>query len=235
MLAERGPDALYGGRIAEAIAAATWLEEQDLADYRPRWIEPLRGRYRGVEVTELPPPTQGVVALEGLALLEPLEPTLANQVTAVARALEDGFAHVRDGADVSRLLAGSTTYLCAVDGDRTAVSLIQSLFDPFGSRVVAPGTGVLLQNRGAGFAVSGRVEPGRRPYHTIIPGMLFRDGALIGPFGIHGGLIQAQAHVQFVSAVVDGGLDPQAALERGRFKVDGQARRAGGEPGRARR
>jgi gamma-glutamyltranspeptidase/glutathione hydrolase len=221
-IAEHGPEAFYGGRVAEAIASATWLEESDLAGFRPRWVEPLRASYRGVEVTEMPPPTQGVVALEGLKLLEPLEPTLENQVRSVARALEDGFANVRDGADVSALLAGSTTYLCAVDGDRTAISLIQSLFDPFGSRVVAPGTGVLLQNRGAGFAVSGRVEPGRRPYHTIIPGMLFRDGSLVGPFGIHGGLIQAQAHVQFVSAVVDDGLDPQAALERGRFKVDGK-------------
>ena len=82
LLAEQGPAAVYGGRVAEAIAAATWLEEDDLARYRARWVEPLRGSYRGVEVTELPPPTQGVVALEGLALLEALEPTLANQVPA---------------------------------------------------------------------------------------------------------------------------------------------------------
>jgi gamma-glutamyltranspeptidase/glutathione hydrolase len=220
LVAEHGPEALYAGRVAEAITSVSWLEEDDLAAYRARWVEPLRAMYRGVEVTELPPPTQGVVALEGLGLLEPLEPTLANQVTCVRRALADGYANVRDGADVSALLGGSTTYLCAVDADRMAVSFIQSLYDPFGSGVVAPGTGILLQNRGAGFAISGRVEPGRRPYHTIIPGMLFRDGALLGPFGIHGGLIQAQAHVQFVSAVVDDGLDPQAALERPRFRVD---------------
>ncbi len=220
LVAEEGPDAVYSGRIAEAITAVSWLEEEDLAAYRPRWVEPLRRSYRGVEVTELPPPTQGVVALEGLALLESLEPTLENQVACVRRALADGFVHVRDGADVAALLAGSTTYLCAVDGDRMAVSFIQSLFDPFGSGVVAPGTGILLQNRGAGFAIAGNVEPGRRPYHTIIPGMLFSSGELLGPFGIHGGLIQAQAHVQFVSAIVDEGLDPQAALERPRFRVD---------------
>ena len=58
------------------------------------------------------------------------------------------------------------------------------------------------------------MEPGRRPYHTIIPGMLFRDGELLGPFGVMGGFIQAQAHVQLVSAIVDDGLDPQAALDR---------------------
>ena len=114
-------------------------------------------------------------------------------------------------------------YLCAVDRDRMAVSLIQSLFDPFGSGVVAPGTGVVLQNRGALFSVTGAVEAGRRPYHTIIPGMLFRDGELLGPFGVMGGMIQAQAHVQLVSAMVDDGLDPQAALDRPRFRVDGEA------------
>jgi gamma-glutamyltranspeptidase/glutathione hydrolase len=87
--------------------------------------------------------------------------------------------------------------------------------------VVAPGTGVVLQNRGACFAVSGRVEPGRRPYHTIIPGVLLREGELLGPFGVMGGFIQAQAHVQLVSALVDDGLDPQAALDRPRFCVQG--------------
>jgi gamma-glutamyltranspeptidase/glutathione hydrolase len=102
-----------------------------------------------------------------------------------------------------------------------AVSFIQSLYESFGSLVVAPGTGVVLQNRGACFAVSGSVEPGRRPYHTIIPGMLLREGALLGPFGNMGGFIQAQAHLQLVSSLVDDGLDPQAALDRPRFRVDG--------------
>ena len=79
-----------------------------------------------------------------------------------------------------------------------------------------------LQNRGACFSVGGAVEPGRRPYHTIIPGMLVRDAAVVGPFGIMGGFIQAQAHAQFVHSVVDHGLDPQAALDAPRFRVDGE-------------
>jgi gamma-glutamyltranspeptidase / glutathione hydrolase len=108
-----------------------------------------------------------------------------------------------------------------VDGDGTAVSFIQSLFGNFGAGIVAPGTGIVLQNRGACFAVSGRVEPGRRPYHTIIPGMLLQDGALAGPFGVMGGFIQAQAHMQLVSGLVDRGLDPQAALDEPRFRVEG--------------
>jgi gamma-glutamyltranspeptidase/glutathione hydrolase len=87
---------------------------------------------------------------------------------------------------------------------------------------VAPETGVVLQNRGACFSVQGHVEPGRRPYHTIIPGMLLRDGELLGPFGNMGGFIQAQAHMQVVSNLVDEALDPQAALDRPRFRVEGE-------------
>ena len=195
-IAERRPGrASTEGRVAAAIASASWLEEDDLAGFAPRWVEPLRLTYRGTEVVELPPPTQGVVALEALGLLERSSPSLASRIRCVKLALEDGLARVRDGADVSELIdpgyldrrrsgveapvaepPGGTVYLCAVDEDRMAVSFIQSLYEAFGSGVVAPGTGVALQNRGACFAVSGAVEPGTRPYHTIIPGMLLRDG-----------------------------------------------------------
>jgi len=237
-----GAQAFYGGAVGSAIAAASWLEESDLLRFRPRWVEPLRLAYRGHEVVELPPPTQGVAALRGLGLLALGEPDLASQVACMQLALEDASERVRDGAEVSDLLepgslarrraeapppagepAGGTVYLCAVDADRMAVSFIQSLYEPFGSGVVAPGTGVVLQNRGACFAVGGRVEPGRRPYHTIIPGLLLRDGALAGPFGVMGGFVQAQAHLQLVSALVDESLDPQAALDRPRFRVEGDA------------
>ncbi len=70
---------------------------------------------------------------------------------------------------------------------------------------------------------------GARPYHTIIPGMLARDGATVGPFGVMGGFIQAQAHMQLVSALVDDGLDPQAALDQPRFRIESGAVRL--EPG----
>jgi gamma-glutamyltranspeptidase/glutathione hydrolase len=241
-IATAGPDAFYRGRVARAIVASSWLDEDDLASFCPRWVEPLLLSYRGTVVAELPPPTQGVAALEALGLLEGLEPTLPNRVRCARLALEDGLARVRDGADVHDLLEagyldrrrvareapateprGGTVYLCAVDADRMAVSFIQSLYYGFGSGVVAPGTGVVLQNRGACFSVAGRVEPGRRPYHTIIPGMLLRDGDLLGPFGNMGGFIQAQAHMQVVSNLVDLELDPQAALDRPRFRVDGDA------------
>jgi gamma-glutamyltranspeptidase/glutathione hydrolase len=80
-----------------------------------------------------------------------------------------------------------------------------------------------LNNRAACFAVEGEVRPGRRPYHTTIPGMLLADGRLKGPFGVVGGFLQAQAHVQLVSSLVDDGLDPQAALDRPRFRVEDSA------------
>ncbi len=240
-IASEGPPAFYEGDVARAIASVTWLEEEDLAGYEAGWVKPLSIPYRGHTVLELPPPTQGVAALEGLGLLERSSPSLASQIRCMQLALEDAFARVRDGADVSDLLepafldrrraessaavaepAGGTVYLCACDSDRMAVSFIQSNYMGFGSGLCAPGTGVALQNRGAGFSVSGAVEPGRRPYHTIIPGMLLRDGALAGPFGVMGGFLQAQAHLQLVSAIVDDGLDPQVALERPRFMVDGE-------------
>lgn len=238
LIAEEGPPAIYEGKVAREIARASWLEEDDLARYQARWVEPLGIRYRDVTVLELPPPTQGVAALEGLGLLDLGEATLANQIECVRLALADAFTHVRDGADASGLLEaeflarrrgesvasvaeplGGTVYLCVVDEDGMAVSFIQSLYDHFGSGLVASGTGIVLQNRGACFDLYGRVEPGRRPFHTIIPGLLLRDGGLLGPFGVMGTFMQAQGHVQLVSSLVDEGLDPQAAIDRPRFRV----------------
>jgi gamma-glutamyltranspeptidase / glutathione hydrolase len=239
-IGEHGPDEMYRGATAEAIVSSSWLEAEDLAGFEPRWVEPLSHAYRGVTVHELPPPTQGVAALEALAILGDEQATLRRQVTAVSLALEDALRSVRDGADVTPLLSaahvaarrramapmisepgGGTVYLCAVDGDGNAVSLIQSLFESFGSGVSAGSTGVVLHNRGACFAVEGRVVPGRRPYHTLIPGLLMNGGGLVGPFGVMGGFIQAQAHFQFVVELVENGFDPQAALDRARFRIDG--------------
>jgi gamma-glutamyltranspeptidase/glutathione hydrolase len=115
---------------------------------------------------------------------------------------------------------GDTVYLSAIDRDGNIVSLIQSIFQGFGSGLVAPGTGFALQNRGALFTLEPEhpnvLAPGKRPLHTIIPGFMRRGDVRIG-FGIMGGFNQAQAHAQFVANVVDFGLDIQQALEAGRF------------------
>ena len=238
-IASDGPASFYTGPPAEAIADATWLTPEDLAEYTPRWTAPLVGRYRGVEVAELPPPTQGVAVLEALAILGDEDPALPGLVRAVGLALEDALRTVRDGADVGHLLvaehvearrselpgsvaepAGGTVCVCAVDGDRMAVSLLQSLYDAFGSGVVAGSSGIVLNNRAAGFAVQGTVIGGTRPYHTLIPGMLTRGPELVGPFGLMGGFIQAQSHVQFLTRLVPDG-DPQVAIDHGRFRIDG--------------
>ena len=242
-IATDGPDVLYAGVLGEEVCALTSLEESDLREYRAQWVEPLSTTFRGVCVAELPPPTQGVVGLETLALLEPLPAVaLPDLVKAAQLSLEDGLAHVRDGADVSFLLdpehlarrwsgragpllepAGGTVYVCAVDDNRMAVSLIQSLYFAFGSRISVADSAVVLQNRGAGFAVNGEVVPGRRPYHTIIPGMLLGEDGLLGPFGCVGGFMQAQGHAQIVVNLFDGdGQDPQAALDAPRFRIEGE-------------
>ena len=115
---------------------------------------------------------------------------------------------------------GDTIYLSVIDRDGNIVSLIQSLYSSFGSGVVAPGTGVMLHNRGGLFTLEdghpNQIAPRKRPLHTIIPAFMEKGDVKIG-FGIMGGFNQAQAHAQFVSDIVDFGLDVQEALEVGRF------------------
>jgi gamma-glutamyltranspeptidase/glutathione hydrolase len=121
---------------------------------------------------------------------------------------------------VAGLTGSETIYLSVVDKDGNIVSLIQSIYSEFGSGLTAPGTGVLLHNRGSLFSLdpaSVNVLAGRkRPLHTIIPAFMEKDGTRIG-FGIMGGWNQSQAHAQFVSNIADFGMTIQQALEAGRF------------------
>jgi gamma-glutamyltranspeptidase/glutathione hydrolase len=132
-------------------------------------------------------------------------------------------------------LGHDTVYLATADGEGNAVSFINSLYMGFGSGLVAPGTGIKLQNRGHLFSLDPEhpncYEPKKLPFHTIIPGALYRDKELMGVFGIMGGAHQAQAHAQFVSNLVDHGMSPQEALDHPRFDHDHATNKVGLENG----
>lgn len=121
---------------------------------------------------------------------------------------------------------GGTVYLCTADADGMMVSLMQSNYSGwllgFGSGVVVPGTGIALHSRAGGFSLDpghpNVIAPGKRPFHTLAPSFLSRDGKAIGPFGIMGGPVQPQGHVQFMVNQIDHGLNPQAVIDAPRFQ-----------------
>ena len=177
--------------------------------------------------------------------------TCHRQLEAIKMAFADAFRYVTDPADMEldwqRLLdpvygaqraremgdrarvwshgippKSGTVYLCCADGEGNMVSYIQSNYMGFGSGIVAEGTGIALQNRGADFSLDPRdanfLKPGKRSYHTIIPGFLMKDGLPVGPFGVMGAYMQPQGHVQVVMNYVDFRLDPQQALDAPRWQ-----------------
>ncbi|HEX3244792.1 MAG TPA: gamma-glutamyltransferase, partial [Chloroflexota bacterium] len=128
-------------------------------------------------------------------------------------------------SSVHRGALGDTIYLCAVDRDGMAVSLIQSLYYGFGSRVMAPGTGLMLHNRGASFRLEpghpNRLEGGKRPMHTLIPALATRGGESAFVFGTRGADGQPQTQFQVISNIVDHGFNPQEAVEAPRWCMGG--------------
>jgi len=123
-------------------------------------------------------------------------------------------------------LGEDTTYLCAVDAEGNGCSFINSLYMGFGSGVVAPGTGVCLQNRGFSFRLDpshpNGLAPGKRPMHTIIPGLATQEGALWAVFGNMGGPMQPQGHAQVLSNLIDHSMSAQEAVDHPRhLHLDG--------------
>jgi gamma-glutamyltranspeptidase/glutathione hydrolase len=279
-LARNGRDAFYRGSIAKAIAADMkrrngLLTEADLSAHRSDWIEPISTTYRGYQVLELPPNTQGIAALEMLNILEGFDlralghnsaAYLHHLVEAKRIAFADRDAWLADydavpQAALKRMLSkeyaaerrreidaeraareyksfslpgsnpgieehpdahGDTIYLTAADRDGNVVSLIQSIYESFGAGIVAGDTGIVLHNRGSLFSLRAGhpnlLAPGRRPFHTLVPAMVLRDGRPWLSFGVMGGDMQPQGHVQVLLNLIDFGMNVQEAGEAPRFR-----------------
>ena len=266
MLAEKGRDAYYQGPIADAIvrfskANGGFFAAEDFARHHSTWDAPISTDYHGYRLWELPPPGQGLAALQLMNLLEnfdlkalgrespdfwhimveakklafadraryyadpafasvPVEQLLSKAYAKKRAALIDmqHAAQTDAAGDVAALNRKETTYLCTADESGLMVSLIQSNYTGFGSGYVVPELGFGLQNRGACFSLQpghpNRLEPGKRPFHTIIPAFLTKDGQPLMAFGLMGGDMQPQGHAQVLVNLIDLGMNLQEAGTR---------------------
>ena len=281
VIAKEGRDAFYKGSIAKAIAddmqrRKGLLTAKDLADHHADWVEPLSTTYRGYQVLELPPNTQGIAALETLNILEGFDlKSLGHNsaeylhllVEAKKIAFADRGAWIGDPSTtpakaVQQMLSkeyaaerrkeinrdkaaadykplsidgrttpsggeeptgrGDTIYMTAADSEGNVISLIQSIYETFGSGIVAGNTGIVLHNRANLFTLDeghpNTLAPGKRPFHTLVPAMVMKDGLPWVSFGVMGGDMQAQGHVQVLLNLVEFGMNIQDAGEAARFR-----------------
>ncbi len=280
MIADGGPDVFYKGEIADAMVR--FSEENgglfthlDFKQHSSTWVEPISANYRGYQILELPPNSQGLAALEALNILaqEDLRSMGHNsadavhlQLEAIKLALHDCKQHVTDPEFVQipverllsreyargqrarislaaamqrpslgRLVAGDTAYVAAADAEGNVVSLIGSLFIPWGCGLTAGDTGILLQNRGCSFSLDPEhvnvIAPHKRTRHTLSPALMFYKGRPLIAFGFVGGDMQVQCHVQFVSNLVDFDMNIQDAIDAPRWRYEGEAARIALERG----
>ncbi len=279
LLAEKGRDGFYKGKIAKTIDAYMKriggpLRHDDFASHTSEWVEPQSVNYRGYDVWELPPNGQGIAALQMLNLLEGFDmkgagfmsaKSLHLQIEAKRLAFEDRAKFYADpdfaAAPVKALLSddyadqrralinpnkamvdvgpgdpaaiedGDTTYLTVADKDGMMVSLIQSNYRGMGSGLVPDGLGFMLQDRGQLFSLeeghANIYAPGKRPFHTIIPAFITKDGKPWLSFGLMGGAMQPQGHVQIVLNMIDYGLNVQAAGDAARWRHAGSTQPTG--------
>lgn len=174
--------------------------------------------HKAIEATKLAlSHAQRYLADEG-AMVHSLENFLEDFPQKAAEVLNDK-ASIPEDFD---LFKDNTVYLCAADGEGNMVSLIQSNYMGFGSGVVLPNWGIALQNRGCNFshdpASPNGLAPGKRPYHTIIPGFIEKPGVFRGPFGVMGGFMQPQGQIQVLMNLIEEGLNPQSAIDKPRWQ-----------------
>ncbi len=269
LLAEKGRDAFYKGEIADKVdafmrSAGGWLRKEDFARHKSDWVEPVGVNYRGYDVFELPPNSQGIAALQMLNLLEaydlkamgwnspealhllieakklafedrakfyadpdfskiPLRWLVSKEYAAERRKLIDPKrAARRVDAGNPKLNEGDTIYMTVADRDGSMISLIQSNYRGMGSGIVTPGTGFGFQDRGEMFTFekghANVYAPGKRPFQTIIPAFVMKDGKPWMSFGVMGGAMQPQGHVQILCNIIDWGMDLQAAGDAARWQ-----------------
>ncbi|MFO0815564.1 MAG: gamma-glutamyltransferase [Gemmatales bacterium] len=274
LIAEKGRDAFYKGPISAKIvkcsqAVGGLFSQKDFDDTAASWVEPVTTTYRGYTVCAIPPPGQGIAALQMLNTLEAYDlkkmgPGSADywHVFLEAKKLayadraryytDPEFAKVPVKELVSKTYASSrrqlidmnkamtkvdhgdpklgqsdTVYLTVVDKDRNCVSLIQSNYNGFGSGRVPNDLGFALQNRGCLFALDpahpNKLEPHKRPFHTIIPGFVLKDNKPWFCFGCMGGDMQPQGQVEVVVNMIDFGMNVQAAGAYPRLEHVGSA------------
>jgi gamma-glutamyltranspeptidase/glutathione hydrolase len=264
-IAEEGAEYFYNGDIARKIVRCSeklggLFTLKDFADHRSDWIEPITANYRGFDIYEIPPTTQGFVALEMLKILEGFDlknmgPQSADALHLMIEAKKLAFAdrdqyladreymkvNVNDlfsrnrvdklrgqirldraAAQYDSVRAGTDTeYVAAADIEGNLVSFIQSNFMGFGSGVVEPETGIILQNRGHLFSLDENhpncIGPHKRCVHTLMPGMIFKDGKPYVALGLKGGHVQPQVQVQIISNLIDFAMTPQEAISAPRF------------------
>ena len=227
-LARNGSAALYGGTIGKAVAARVqadggYLTIDDLAAHRTDAMDPESASFRGVDVWELPRPTQGPAVLLALRALDESGPPV--DWNHVVKVVDEGLRSV--GFDVRAIVRqppppparGDTTFIACIDREGRAASLITSVFGEFGSHLGVDALAGPIHNRAASFRMSS--EPLRRgkPPHTTIPSIVTRDGELELVLGVAGGLAQPQAQVQILIRMLDERLGPQEAIDAPRFKV----------------
>lgn len=225
-IAEGGADAFYRGEIAAAIvgdvrAAGGYLSLDDMRAHRTLPVEPLSTTFRGATVWELPPPTQGPAVLAALDLIEPQGTIDWEQVLDAA---VTGLRSV--GIDMSRqpgppaAAARDTSYLAVIDGQGQGASMITSVFADFGSHVGIDVLGGPIHNRATTFYALGQPPRPGKPPHTTIPSLVTRNGTLEHVLGLAGGYVQAQVQVQLLVHLLHEGLEPQAAIDAPRMRVN---------------
>jgi len=207
------------GQGITALIALNILEGFDLSAMS---AEPAQYYHTLIEATKLSFADRNRYIADPSFAKIPVAELLSKEYAAKRRAVIDP-RKALDSPPAGDINVGSdTTYFTVVDKDGNAVSFINSLFDAFGSGIVAGDTGIVFQNRGSAFSLDPKhpnaIAPGKRPFHTIIPAMVFKDNQLLMSFGVMGGAIQPQGHVQFLVNLIDRKMDLQQAMDAARYR-----------------